>query len=395
MHRRSNVGESPGQGPELLIPPGRLAGLRVGIDGRELAGRPTGTGRYLRNLLRVWSREGERRLFVYFDGPATADPVLRSPSIVVRPLGAGGSRGITWSERVVPGAARADGVDVFFAPAYTVPLSLDVPRVVTVHDVSFFSAVHDFGVLDGLRRRLQVAASMRAARFVLAVSDFTRREIEGLFPELSGRVVHIPHGPDDDLPQAPDRHSARAALEVKGPMILTVGTILNRRPLPTLMRAVGRLRHWWPELTLHVVGENRTRPPLDLDRVVDDAGMTGRVRLDGFVDDAALALRYAAADVAVFLSDYEGFGLPALEAMARGVPVIASRAPALGEIFGEAALLVEARDERAVSHAIERVLRDPALGADLIARGRAFAGRFSWKDTAEHTWRCLASAAGA
>jgi glycosyltransferase involved in cell wall biosynthesis len=113
------------------------------------------------------------------------------------------------------------------------------------------------------------------------------------------------------------------------------------------------------------------------------------------VDEAALALRYAAADVAVFLSDYEGFGLPALEAMARGVPVVASRAPALGEIFGEAALLVEPRDERAVAAAMERILNDRELRADLVRRGRALASRFSWKDTAERTWRCLVSAAGA
>ena len=334
-------------------------------------------------------------MFVYFDGQAPADPVLRSQSVVVRPLGEGGRRGVAWSERVVPDAARADGVEAFFGPAYTVPLSLDVPRVVTVHDVSFFSASHDFGVLDGLRRRLLVAASMRAARFVLAVSAFTQREIEGLFPDLRGRVVHIPHGSDDDLPPPVDRHAARAALGVNGPMILTVGAILNRRPLPTLLRAAGRLRHRWPDLTLHVVGENRTRPPLDLDRVVDDAGMAGRVRLDGFIDDAALALRYAAADVAVFLSDYEGFGLPALEAMARGVPVVASRAPSLGEIFGQAALLVEPRDEAAVAAALERILGDPALRSDLVSRGRALAGRFSWKETAERTWRCLVSAAGA
>lgn len=332
---------------------------------------------------------------MYFDGPAPADPVLRSSSLVARPLGAGERRGIAWSERVVPDAARADGVDVFFGPAYTLPLSLDVPRVVTVHDVSFFSVPQDFGVLDGLRRRLLVAASMRAARYVLAVSAFTQREIEGLFPDLRGRVVHIPHGPDDDLPLPVDRDTARAALGVKGPMILTVGTILNRRPLPTLLRAAGRLRHRWPELTLHVVGENRTRPLLDLSRVVDDAGMAGRVRLDGFVDDAALALRYDAADVAVFLSDYEGFGLPALEAMARGIPVVASRAPSLGEIFGEAALLVETRDEPAVAAAMERILGDPDLRTDLVRRGRALASRFSWKDTAERTWRCVASAAGA
>ena len=333
-------------------------------------------------------------MFVYFDGPAPADPVLRSPSIVVRPLGAGGRRGIAWSERVVPDAARADRIDVFFAPAYTCPLSLDVPRVVTVHDVSFFSAAHDFGVIDGFRRRLLVAASMRAARSVLAVSAFTQREIEALFPDLRGRVVHIPHGPDDDLPPPPSRHAARAALGIDGPMILTVGAILNRRPLPTLTRAASRLRHRRPDLTLHVVGENRTRPRLDLQRVVDDAGMAGHVRLDGFVDEDALALRYAAADVAVFLSDYEGFGMPALEAMARGVPVVASRAPALGEIFGEAALLVEPRDEMAVADAIERILGDPALRAALIGRGRALAARYSWKQAADQTWRGLAAAAG-
>jgi len=332
---------------------------------------------------------------VYFDGKAPADRVLRSPSIVARPLGAGGRRGVVWSERVVPEAARADAVDVFFGPAYTVPLSLDLPRVVTVHDLSFFSASHDFGVLDGFRRRLLVAASMRAARFVLAVSAFTEREIEGLFPDLRGRVVHIPHGPDDDLPPPVDRHAAREALGVKGPMILTVGAILNRRQLPTLARAVGRLRHRWPELTLHVVGENRTRPTLDLDRVVDDAGLAGRVHLDGFVDDAALALRYAAADVAVFLSDYEGFGLPALEAMARGLPVIASCAPALGEIFGGAAFLVEPRDELDVADAIDRVLSDTALRDGMVRRGHILAGRYSWKETAQRTWECLASAAGA
>jgi glycosyltransferase involved in cell wall biosynthesis len=332
-------------------------------------------------------------MLVYFDGSAPADPVLRPPAIVTRPLGPGGRRGVVWSERVLPAAARADGVSVFFAPAYSCPLSLEVPRVVTVHDMSFFSAPHDFGMIDGLRRRVLVAASLRAAHTVLAVSDFGKREIEALFPDVRGRVVHIPHGPDDDLPPPISRDAARAALGVDGPMILTVGAILNRRQFPTLVRAVGRLRHRHPDVTLHVIGENRTRPALDLARVAADAGMAGRVRLAGFVDDEALAFRYAAADVAVFLSDYEGFGLPVLESMARGVPVVVSRPPAMGEIFGEAAIVVEPRDETSVSRAIERVLDDDALKADLVRRGRALAARHSWQDAADRTWRCLAEAA--
>jgi glycosyltransferase involved in cell wall biosynthesis len=119
------------------------------------------------------------------------------------------------------------------------------------------------------------------------------------------------------------------------------------------------------------------------------------VRLDGFVDEAALALRYAAADVAVFLSDYEGFGLPALEAMARGVPVVASRAPSLGEIFGAAAFLVEPRDELDVADAIDRVLGDRSMREGMVRRGRILASQYSWIETAARTWQCLGSAAAA
>ena len=319
--------------------------------------------------------------------------MLGRPGIVARPLGKGGQRGIWWSERIVPRAARADTVDVFFSPAYTCPLSLDVPRVTVVHDVSFFALPHDFALLDGLRRRATVSASLRASRLVITVSAFSRREIEGLFPDLRGRVVDIAHGCDDDLPPSPGRTAARAALGLEGPMILTVGAILNRRPLPTLLRAAGRIRHRFPGLTVHVVGENRTDPALDLEQAAEDAGMGDAARIAGFVDDVALAARYAAADVAVFLSDYEGFGLPALEAMARGIPVIVSRAPAMGEIFGAAALVVEARDEQGVARAIEAVLGDADLRRDLVRRGHAWAAGFSWKDTAARTWQCLGAAA--
>jgi glycosyltransferase involved in cell wall biosynthesis len=365
----------------------------VGIDGRELQGRPTGTGRYLRNLLRAWSAEGRGPLFVYCDGTVPGDPVLALPGITSRAIGNGQQRGLVWAERVLPAAAARDRIDVFFAPAYTCPLSLDAPRVTVVHDVSFFALPHDFAVVDGIRRRATVAASMRASRLVLTVSDFSRREIEGLFPELRGRVRAIAHGADDGLAPAPPRAAARAALGLTGPMILTVGAILNRRPLPVLLRAAASLRAGWPGLAVIVVGENRTHPRLDIPRTIEETGMSGRARIEGYIDDAALASRYAAADVAVFLSDYEGFGLPALESMARGVPVVASRAPALGEIFGEAALLVDPRDEREVAAAVDRVLREPALRDGLVARGRALAARFSWAETAARTWECLESAA--
>ncbi|HEY8150582.1 MAG TPA: glycosyltransferase family 1 protein [Vicinamibacteria bacterium] len=367
--------------------------LTIGIDGRELQGRPTGTGRYLRNLLHAWSATGTDRLLVYCAGRLPEDPALALPGVVPRALGSGHERGLWWAERRLARAAEDDDVDVLFCPAYTCPLTAARARVTAVHDLSFYAWPDDFAALDGIRRRLLVAASLRASGAVLACSDFTRREIAQRFPDVAPRVVHVPLAAAEDLPPSPTRDEARARLGARGPVILTAGAILNRRRLPVLLRAVASLRRSWPDLTLEVVGDNRTHPPLDIEALVTELGGVGAVHVSGHVSDAGLAARYAAADVFVLLSEYEGFGLPVLEAMARGVPVVTSRRPALSEIFGVGALLVEPGDEDAVSSAIDRVLREPRLRADLVRRGQALAASFSWAETAHRTRRALARVA--
>jgi glycosyltransferase involved in cell wall biosynthesis len=367
--------------------------LVVGIDGRELAGRPTGTGRYLRNLLRHWRDTGDA-LVVYFNGPPALDPVLDHPAVRKRALGDGCARGLVWQEWILPPAARADGLDVFFSPAYSCPLSLELPRVTTVHDLSFFAHPQDFTFADALRRRVLVTLSLRASRVVTVVSDFTRRELLRLFPHAGARVVHVPHGSDDDLPPPPPRTEARERLGLGGPYVISVGAVFNRRCAPELLRATARLVRRHPRLVLDVVGDNRTHPRLDLEAMVAAAGLGAHVRLSGFVEDEALADRYAAADAAVFLSEYEGFGLPALEAAARGVPLVVSRAPALGEIFREAALVVDPRDEDAIAKALDRALTDGATRSALVDAGRALAARHSWAETARRTRETLLAATG-
>jgi glycosyltransferase involved in cell wall biosynthesis len=365
----------------------------VGVDARELAGRPTGTGRYLRNLLRRWRETGDT-LLCYSGGPPALDPVLDHPAVRKRPLGHGGERGLVFQERLLPPAARADGVDVFFSPAYSCPLSLRLPRVTAVHDLSFFAHPQDFAPLDALRRRALVAPSLRASARVAVCSDFTRRELARLFPDLADRARHVPLGPDDDLPPAPPRAEARARLGLAGPLVITVGAVLNRRCVPELLRAAARLVRRHPGLVLDVVGENRTHPRRDLEGLAASLGLGPHVRFSGFVEDPALADRYAAADAAVFLSEYEGFGLPALEAAARGVPLVVSRAPSLGEVFRDAALLVDPRDEWAVAAALDRVLADPSTRDGLVEAGRALAARHSWAETARLTREALLEAAG-
>lgn len=371
---------------------GASSPLVVGIDARELAGRPTGTGRVLRSLLRHW-REGPDDLVLYVDGPAPEDPVLRHPAVRVRSIGDGRTRGLLWQQRLLPAAARADGLSVLFSPAYTCPWRLDVPRVTAVHDLSFFAHPQDFSFHDALRRRLTVGLSVRASAAVLVCSDFSRREALRFFPDLAPRVRHVPLGADEDLAPPPSREAARARLGVRGPLAIAVGSILNRRCVPELLRAVRRLTSVHPGLELDLVGENRTEPRRDLAGLARALGLHGRVRFSGFVDEAGLADRYAAADVALALSEYEGFGLPAMEACARGVPLVASRAPSLGEIFGDAALLVDPRDETGIARAIHEVLAEPGLADRLREAGRGLAARHSWALAALQTREVLAEAA--
>jgi glycosyltransferase involved in cell wall biosynthesis len=369
----------------------------VGLDARELSGQPTGTGRYLRNLLKHWTdpaRGKGHRLVAYFNGPGPDDELLRRPSVTSRILNPRPVHGLRWQESVLPDAARRDGLSVFFSPAYSCPLRLDVPRVTAVHDLSFFSVPHDFRFIEALRRRFFTARSIRASQRVLACSRFTASEIASRFPEAMGRVRTIPLAAEEDFPSAPDRATARAVLRATGPYLLTVGSVFNRRRLPELIEAAARLARRWPDLVLDVVGDNRTHPRLDLARLAAQAGLGARLRISGFISEPDLALRYAAADLAVFLSDYEGFGLPALEAAAHGVPLLVSRRPSLSEIFGEAARLVDGADSAAVAASAAAILDDPAAAADLRERGRALSRGLSWSRTAEQTWTALQEAAG-
>jgi glycosyltransferase involved in cell wall biosynthesis len=358
--------------------------MRIGVDARELQGKPTGVGRYLRSLLRAWPASGGDELLLYFRGHPV--PLPPSPATLQsRTVGAATTRGLVWQERDLPAAARQDHLDVFFAPGYACPLRLDLPRVTAVHDVSFFNWPQDFALAEAMRRRWWVGRSLAASKRVLTISDFSRREIVALMPELAGRVVTTPLGSDDDLTPAPEREIARARLGLRGPLVLTVGSIFNRRRLPELLRAIARVAPRFPGLLLDVVGENRTHPRLDLQRLSRELGIHAHVRLSGFVDEAALAERYAAADVAVFLSEYEGFGLPPLEAAARGVPLIVSSRPALSEIFGSAALVADPLDVDGVAAALARLLTSPPLRAELAGRGHALAARHSWTVTASLT----------
>jgi glycosyltransferase involved in cell wall biosynthesis len=357
--------------------------MRIGVDGRELSGQATGVGRYLQRLLREWGLSAEARAHqftIYSPDAAIALPPDLSGE-VVRVPGAGGTR---WEQGALAAAVRRDRPDVFFAPGYGGPLLTSVPLVVVMHDVSFSAHPEWFRPREGWRRRLMARAAGRRAQAILTVSEFSRGEIVRYLGVPADHVHVIPHGVD--IPGA--RPLSR------DPLVLFVGSIFNRRHVPVLVQAFALIARDIPGLRLELVGSNRTHPRQDVGALASSAGVADRVGVHDFLPDVDLTRLYQRASVFAFLSEYEGFGLTPLEAMASGaVPVVLDTAVAR-EIYGDAAIRVASPDVSLVASALLAALDDrSAQRTAALAAAPGVLSRYRWADTAAQTLSALAEAA--
>lgn len=356
--------------------------LRIGVDARELLGHATGVGRYLGELLRRWSArpDAASRRFVLY---APAEIPVRLPPQAVETCILHGDRGTWWEQTTLRGAVRKERLDVFFAPAYTAPLGLRVPLVVTIHDVSFFAHPEWFRPREGLRRRFLTSRAARSASAILTDSEFSRTEIAAHLRLDPARIHVIPPG------VAP-RHRAGPP-GPREPLVLFVGSLFNRRRLPELIEAFSLAAQDLPGARLVIVGDNRTWPPQDLDAVAARYGMSDQVRIARYVEDGELAALFARAAVFAFLSEYEGFGLTPLEAVAAGMPIVVLDTPVAREVYGPAAVYVN--DTAEAVRALRRMLSAPERSASHPAAADVLS-RYSWQRAADETLRVIESAAG-
>ncbi len=354
--------------------------MRIGFDGTPLLGARTGVGWYTSELVRavaalapddelvllpISGRAGRGTL----DAPGRPNVTVEHKALPARPLWA------VWDRISFPPLEWLLRCDVFHATNFVAPPARRVPVVVTVHDVGFIH--HPEGVTPAVRRMARVLPDvLRRAAAIVTVSAFTRDELVGWLPEVGGRVTVVHNGSHARaLPVPPADPPATA------PYALMLGTLEPRKNLPLALDALAVLRRRGIDLRLVLAGKES--PLLDVAALLRARGLgQADVERTGYVDDDRISALLAGARVFVFPSLYEGFGMPLLEAMEAGVPVVGVRAGATPETVGDAALLVEPGDAEGFADAMERAAFDDATRSDLVAAGHRRAGEFSWERAA-------------
>jgi len=292
---------------------------------------------------------------------------------------------LAWEQTRAPALAARVAPDVWHGPHYTMPLRAAVPCVVTVHDMTFFDHPewHERSKVLFFRRMIRAAAHRAAA--IVCVSDYTADRLRAhTAPRAEVIVAH--HGVDHERfrPDG-DATADRATLAVHGiapPYIGFAGTIEPRKNVPALVRAFARLAADHPDLRLVLAGSDGwgARPVRE---AIAASGFATRIVRPGYVDNRAIPALFRRAAVVAYPSFEEGFGLPALEGLACGAPVVTTAGSALGEVVGDAAVLAPPDDVNALADAIARVLDDPALATRLRAAGPARAASFTWERCAD------------
>ncbi len=360
--------------------------MRIAIDARKL--HDFGIGTYVQNLLRQLARLDAETEYVLFCSRDDRD-LLSTLGPNFRPIVEPASPYSLLEQVSLPARIVRERVDLYHSPHYVLPPLVPVPSVVTIHDCIhlMFPQYLPNRLAPFYARTFMWWAAHRSSR-VLTVSEASKRDILRYFDVPEDKVTVIHNAIDDRFKQLPpdeDVHRVRERFQLHDPFVLYAGNVKPHKNLERLIEAFHLLHtDGFPDLKLLIIGNDISKYAT-IRRAVHSWNLHKYVRFLGFVPDQTLAILYRLASVFVFPSLYEGFGLPPLEAMASGTPVVTSNLSSLPEVVGSCAVLVDPYDAKSIADGIRRVLTDPTLARDLHERGPQRAGQFSWEEAARRT----------
>lgn len=351
----------------------------LGIDGRLAnAKRPAGVGHYCREVLRALGEmDAGLWLRVYLDDEPVPELPVRRDRIRILP------RGPLWTHRILANELRSHPPDVFFSPLAQVPWRCPCPTLVTVLDLAAWSHPSFFPWRKRLMMKMQARHAIGAADHLVAISEATATDLAQRFRLDPARITVAPLGCGERFfnPAPPELGTILSSLPER--YVLYLGQVQPRKNLIRLIAAFERVLTAHPDLPHHLVlagglgWQNEA-----IYRAASHSAVADRIQFLDYVLDAQVPTLLAGADVLALVSLWEGFGLPALEAMAAGTAVLTSNCSSLPEVVGDAGVLVDPENVDAIADGLARLLLDEVLRARCVEQGRARARVFTWERTA-------------
>jgi glycosyltransferase involved in cell wall biosynthesis len=350
-----------------------------------------GVGTYIRNVVRTLGRLDHENTYLLIGPPARAKEIGQLPGHFHRVPLLGSERSVQGYREFRSAVKRLDCDLVHIPNLFSVPRALPCPYVMTVHDLleHMARARGQTGFWQSLHFRLTKRVLAGASK-ILAVSNFTKQEIVKLFGIPESRIEVVYNAIDERFlhghASANDRQFIAQRYQVAYPFLLYVGRVSPHKNVLRMIEAFSALKaelkkdDLFPNLKFIIIGDDLASNPA-LRRTVIKSGVQNDVRFLGFVPIEVLRIFYDSAKIFVFPSLYEGFGLPPLEAMAHGTPVVTSNVTSLPEVVGNAAVRVNPENVFEIMHALRRVLTDYPLREQMKQRGYQQAARFSWEQS--------------
>jgi len=366
--------------------------MKIGIDVRSMFGTPAGIGRYLSNLLKHLSKMDKENNYCLYTDCKVETPIVQQPNFHQKRLTLPFAQNyFTWNHFRLPPELFRHPVDLFHFPFYTMPVIRNYKSVVTIHDITYEVRPEWFSrkALFAMRPFSRYAA--KHADKILTDSHYSKRDLIKYYGISEDKIVVTYLGVEEWFRKIEDSaalESTKTKYQITSPhVILYVGAIHIRRNVEQLIRAFHKLCQRMSDVQLVLVGKQEY-PYFDLQSLVNELALHNRVIVAGYIHiyNPELLHLYNIADLFVYPSSYEGFGMPPIEAMACGTPVITSNNTSLPEVTGDAAVLIDDPlniDEMA--DAMYQVLNNEKLRHDMVTKGIAQARKFPWEQTAKKT----------
>ena len=357
--------------------------MKIGVDARLLSRPIKGMGRYILEMCRALSNIKNITLYLYSPAPINNNivSVLESATIKTHSWNNGLLRQI-WSESYLPLWAREDEIDVFWGPSHRLPrlLSSRVARVVTIHDLVWKYAKETMRPSTYFLEKFQMPAAALKADLIVASSYSTKDAVITEFNVKRQNIFVIPLAAGNTLSTSSfdslERH------DIDKPYFLFVGTLEPRKNLANLLNAYAILSNSIKSKAIFVIAGGKGWGGLNLKEMIAQLDLTENVKVLGYVDDKTLATLYSNAQFLVMPSLYEGFGLPLVEAMSYGAPVLTANNSSMPEVACNAGLLVDALDVKSVADGLKEMITNNELRERLAKNAKLNASRFSWDESA-------------